>query len=61
VKKIKSSLQRITKLEGARQSAGIPALRPLLDVPTRWSSTYLMLKRAIDIRKVGEILFEELK
>lgn len=37
--------------------AGEPNLLiPILDVPTRWSSTYLMIKRALKLRKALDLL-----
>lgn len=52
VKKIRYSPQRLEKLAKLCSSADIPQVKPLLDVSTRWSSTFTMIMRAIEIRKV---------
>lgn len=52
VKKIKNSSQKLSKLEDFCQSCRIKLLCPILDVPTRWNSTYAMIKRALEIRMV---------
>ena len=44
IKKIRYSLQRLEMLIRLCSSSGVSQVKPLLDVPTRWSSTYEMLK-----------------
>ena len=50
--KIKNSVQRQAQLTTAYKSSGISILKPLLDVSTRWNSTYMMLEYVIKICKV---------
>jgi hypothetical protein len=54
VKKIRNSSQLLEKLMRICSSSNIPQVKPLLDVVTRWSSTYIMITRAIELRKVRE-------
>jgi len=53
VKKIRNSPQKLEKLMRLCSSADIAQVKPLLDVCTQWSSTYMMIMRALEIRKVS--------
>lgn len=54
VKKIRNSPQKLEKLMRLCSSADIAQVKPLLDVCTRWGSTYMMIMRALEIRKVSD-------
>src|SRR3954452_16765456 len=54
VKKIRNSSQLLEKLMRICSSSNIPQVKPLLDVVTRWSSTYIMITQAIEFQKVRE-------
>ena len=50
IPKIRASPQRIEELANQCELSGVPKLEALLDVRTRWNSTYKMLQRAEKIR-----------
>jgi hypothetical protein len=50
IAKIRASPQRIEKLANQCELSGVPKLEAILDVRTRWNSTYKMLQRAEKIR-----------
>ena len=52
LKKVKYSPQKLDMLMKLCSSSDISQVKPLLDISTRWSSTYAMINQAIDIRKV---------
>ena len=54
--KIRSSSQRREKLSNACKTIQINDLKPIVDVPTRWNSTYEMIKRATDLKLVSFFL-----
>jgi len=51
IKKIRSSNITIQNLKEACSFSRIEYLKPILDVPTRWSSTSYMLQRALYLKK----------
>jgi len=57
LKKVKYSPQKLDMLMKLCSSSDISQVKPLLDISTRWSSTYVMINQAIDIRKVSFFLF----
>ncbi|CAB4409531.1 unnamed protein product [Rhizophagus irregularis] len=50
--KSRSSSQRRKKFSEISKLNGVDDLLPILDVPTRWNSTYDMVKRALDLKVV---------
>src|SRR3954454_21936923 len=52
VKKIRNFSRLLENLMRICSSSNIPQVKPLLDVVTRWSSTYIMITQAIELRKV---------
>lgn len=58
LKKIRNSSQKLEMLEKLCSSCDISPVKPILDVSTRWNSTYEMIIRAIQLRKVDFSLFE---
>ncbi|KAK2641495.1 hypothetical protein Ddye_023258 [Dipteronia dyeriana] len=60
VKFVKSSPSRLERFKKpiAHEKIGTKGL-VVLDVPTRWNSTYLMLESAVKLRKAFELLGEE--
>jgi len=40
-------------LSNACKTLQIKDLKPIIDVPTRWNSTYEMVKRATDLKPVS--------
>ena len=54
--KSRSSSQRRKKFAEISKLNGFDELLPILDVPTRWNSTYDMIKRALDLRVVCIII-----
>ncbi|KAK3212504.1 hypothetical protein Dsin_017210 [Dipteronia sinensis] len=60
VKFVKSSPRRLDRFKNAvaHEKIGTKGL-VVLDVPTRWNSTYLMLESAVKLRKAFELLGEE--
>ncbi|XP_059670980.1 zinc finger BED domain-containing protein RICESLEEPER 2-like [Cornus florida] len=60
VKYVRSSPSRLQAFKKCVEEERIWSLKSLcLDVPTRWNSTYLMLKSAIDFQKALERLAEQ--
>jgi hypothetical protein len=53
--KIRSSPQRRENLSNACQAYKIADLKPILDIETRWNSTYEMVLRAIILKNVSLI------
>lgn len=53
IRKIEGSPSMLAKLATACQLSEIPMSEPILDVSTRWYSTYEMIKRAIKLRRVS--------
>ena len=53
LKKIKASPQQQDKFKVQCQVANIPDLKLVLDVRTRWNSTYDMLVRARKLKEVS--------
>ena len=51
--KIRASPLRREKLSNACKNNDINDLKPILDVPTRWNSTFEMIKRALQLRIVS--------
>ena len=51
--KIRVSPQRKEKLNNACRNAQINSLKPIIDIPTRWNSTYDMVKRGTDLKLVS--------
>lgn len=51
--KIRASPQRCEKLYNTCKILNITILKPILDVETRWNSTYDMIKRAIILKNVS--------
>ncbi|RGB21780.1 hypothetical protein C1646_634456, partial [Rhizophagus diaphanus] len=56
-----SSSQRRKKFSEISKLNGVDDLLPILDVPTRWNSTYDMVKRALDLKVVCIIIFNLLQ
>jgi hypothetical protein len=54
--KSRSSSQRRKKFSDISKLTGFGNLLPILDVPTRWNSTYDMIKRALDLKVVCIII-----
>jgi len=54
VKYINSSTLRLQKFEEVASQVKAPKKSLLLDVSTRWNSTYLMLERALEFKKAFE-------
>jgi len=59
IKTIRNSTSKLDMLNSLCQTSGIPKLLPILDVSTRWNSTYLMIERAFEIREVRNEYFGE--
>ena len=57
LKKVKYSQQKPDMLMKLYSFSDISQVKPLLDISTKWSSTYAMINQAIDIRKVSFFLF----
>ena len=55
--KSRSSSQRHKKFSEISKLNGVDDLLPILDVSTRWNSTYDMVKRALDLKLVCIIIF----
>ena len=51
--KICTSPQHKDKLDNACKTVQIKELKAIADVPTRWNSTYDMIKRATDLKPVS--------
>jgi hypothetical protein len=59
--KSRLSSQRRKKFSEISKLNGVDDLLPILDVPTRWNSTYDMVKRALDLKVVCNIIFNLLQ
>jgi len=57
LKKVKYSSQKQDMLMKLCNLSDISKAKPLLDISTRWSSTYAMINQAIDIRNVRFFFF----
>ena len=53
IKKIRLSTKRRERWAQLCRNYKLTVLMPILDVPTRWSSTYNMLRRALQYKQVG--------
>jgi Tat protein secretion system quality control protein TatD with DNase activity len=53
IKKIKASPQQEEKFRAQCKVANVPKLNVILDVRTRWNSTYDMLARARKLKEVS--------
>ena len=53
--RIKYSNVKRSKYEDLLLELRLPNLAPVLDVPTRWNSTYAMLVRAFQVKPVGSV------
>jgi hypothetical protein len=51
IRKLRSSPEQRKKFLGQCELANVQQLILILDVPTRWNSTYYMIKRAIEVRE----------
>jgi hypothetical protein len=56
VKKIKKSSLRVHMLKSLLEQLKVQPLMPILDVSTRWNSTYLMIERAVVLKRGLESL-----
>ncbi|CAB4496358.1 unnamed protein product [Rhizophagus irregularis] len=56
IKKIKASVQQVDKFKAQCKVANVPNLNVILDVRTRWNSTYDMLVRARKLKEPLNIL-----
>ena len=56
ISKIRHSPQRQEKLSSKCEYHGINDLKPILDVPTRWNSTFDMINRALLLKEVNLLL-----
>ena len=52
LKKVKNSSQKLELLRKLYSSSDISEVKPLIDVITRWNSTYKMIMQAIKLQKV---------
>ena len=53
VKAIKFSIENRRIYEASFRSDGPSPSEPVLDVRTRWNSTYLMIRKALEVKEVG--------
>ncbi|RGB30395.1 hypothetical protein C1646_627956, partial [Rhizophagus diaphanus] len=59
--KFHSSSQCRKKFSEISKLNGVDNLLPILDIPTRWNSTYDIVKRALDLKVVCIIIFNLLQ
>lgn len=57
---IRYSPLKLERLKGKCSSLCIPFLKPILDVKTRWNSTYDMITRALELKQPLSLLMDEL-
>lgn len=57
---IRYSPLKLERLKEKCYSLSIPFLKPILDVKTRWNSTYDMIKRALELKQPLSLLMDEL-
>ncbi len=60
IRALRISPLMLDRLEALCTFTGVKFLKPILDVPTRWNSTYDMLTRALELQKPLQIIFLEL-
>ncbi|CAJ0751602.1 22347_t:CDS:2, partial [Entrophospora sp. SA101] len=56
VKKVKNSVLLCDELRKISQAKNVKYLAPILDCPTCWNSTYLMLERQIETKEINQRL-----
>ena len=59
IKYLRCSTQGMDELKTCCLEEGVQFVRPTLDVPTRWNSTFLMIKNALRLNFRYKRLFED--